>query len=377
MRHIVPAAVAALPWKVVATLVLLACFGSLVLYSSAGGDWKPWALPHLVRFSLLLAVVLLIVRRLSLSFLSQIAWPAYIASLAMLLLVELIGQIGGGSQRWLNLGILTLQPSELMKIAIILLLARFYDQLPIGYINSWRGIVPPLTVVALPAALILVQPDLDAAIVLVGLSMVVMFLAGPPLGIFVAAAAVTLVSAPLAYLFVLEPYQQQRLTSFLMPESDPLGAGYHVIQSKIAIGSGGFWGRGFLDGSQARLSYLPEHHTDLVFAALVEEWGLVGGLAVVAAYFVLLRWGFNVASRASGRFGRLTAMGLVTMLFLYIAMNMLTATGLTPVMGMPLPLISHGGSAMLTVMVAFGILMAIEREEGKGRPRHDLPTIGG
>jgi rod shape determining protein RodA len=194
--------------------------------------------------------------------------------------------------------------------------------------------------------------------------------------IFVASTAVTLVASPLAFLFVLEPYQRERLTSFVMPESDPLGAGYHVIQSKIAIGSGGFWGRGFLDGSQARLGYLPEHHTDLVFAALVEEWGLVGGLAVMAAYFLLLRWGFKVASEASGRFGRLTAMGLVAMLFLYIAMNILTATGLTPVMGMPLPLISHGGSAMLTVMIGFGILMAIEREKRKDCVRHDLSAIG-
>lgn len=334
----------------------------------------PWALPHLLRFALLLVAVLLFVRRLSLSILTQIAWPAYIGSLALLVLVEVIGQVNGGSQRWLNLGLLTLQPSELMKIAIILLLARFYQQLPVGYVTSRRGIVPPLIVVALPALLVLVQPDLDAAVFLIGLGVVIMFLAGLPLGVFVGAGAACLIAAPLAYLFVLKPYQQQRLTGFLMPENDPLGAGYHIIQSKIAIGSGGFWGRGFLNGSQARLSYLPEHHTDLVFAALAEEWGMVGGLAVLAAYFWLLKWGSRVAARAGTRFGKLTAMGLVTMLFLYIAMNMLTATGLTPVMGMPLPLISHGGSAMLTVMVAFGILMAIEREETEGRSRMGLGT---
>ena len=372
MRDIVPAAIAALPWKIVSLLVLLTGFGSLVLYSSAGGEWMPWALPHLIRFGVLLVAVLLVVRRLPLSFLSQIAWPAYVGSLALLVLVEVIGQVNGGSQRWLNLGLLTLQPSELMKIAIILLLARFYQQLPMGYVTSWRGIVPPLIVVALPALLVLIQPDLDAAVFLIGLGVVVMFLAGLPLGVFVGAGVACLIAAPLAYMFVLEPYQQQRLTGFMMPESDPLGAGYHVIQSKIAIGSGGFWGRGFLDGSQARLSYLPEHHTDLVFAALAEEWGMVGGLAVLAAYFLLLRWGFRVAAKAGTRFGKLTAMGLVVMLFLYIAMNMLTATGLTPVMGMPLPLISHGGSAMLTVMVAFGILMAIERQETEGRSRMGL-----
>ncbi|NVD45012.1 rod shape-determining protein RodA [Qipengyuania atrilutea] len=365
MRDVVPPAIAALPWKVVTLLVLLASFGSLVLYSSAGGSWTPWALPHIVRFCLLLGAVLLIVRRLPLAFLRRIAWPAYIASLAMLILVELIGQVGGGSQRWLNLGVLTIQPSELMKIAIIISLARFYEQLPTGYVNSWRGVVPPIVAVSLPAILVLIQPDLDAAVFLLGLGFVMMFLAGLPLGIFVGTGAAALVAAPIAYLFLLEPYQQKRLLSFLNPESDPLGTGYHVIQSKIAIGSGGFWGRGFLEGSQARLSYLPEHHTDLVFAALAEEWGMIGGLAVLAAYFFLLRWGFQVAARAGSRFGKLSAMALVVMLFLYIAMNMLTATGLTPVMGMPLPLISHGGSAMLTVMIAFGILMAIDRE-GKG-----------
>lgn len=368
MREVIPAAIAALPWKIIFILVALATFGGLVLYSAAGGSWKPWAMPHLIRFWLLLGVAVLIIRRLPLDFFRQFALPAYLASLAMLLLVELIGQIGGGSQRWLNLGVLTLQPSELTKIAIVLLLARFFEGLPAGYRNTWRAILPPLIVISAPAALVLIQPDLDAALVLAVTGAAIMFLAGLPLRYIIGGSAVASLCAPFAYFFLLQPYQQERLASFIAPESDPLGMGYHVLQSKVAIGAGGFWGRGFLEGSQARLNYLPEHHTDLVFAALVEEWGLVGGLAVMLTYYALLKWSFKVALSARSNFGRLTAMGMVVTLFLYIAMNMLTATGLTPVMGMPLPLISHGGSAMLTVMIAVGILMAIELEEVRSRP---------
>lgn len=362
MGNLVPTSIAVLPWKIIFTLIALATFGTLVLYSAAGGAWLPWALPHYIRFWLLLSLALLIVRRVPLSILRELALPAYLGSLAMLLLVELIGQIGGGSQRWLNLGVITLQPSELMKIALVLLLARFYEQLPTAYINTGQGVWPPLLFMSLPSLLVLVQPDLDAALVLLATGMLIVFLAGIPLRFFIISGLVAALSAPIAYFFLLEAYQQTRLLSFVSPESDPLGAGYHVIQSKIAIGSGGFWGRGFLDGSQARLNYLPEHHTDLVFAALSEEWGLVGGFGVMLAYFFLLRWSFSIGLSARSRFAKLVAMGLTATLFLYVAMNMLTATGLTPVMGMPLPLISHGGSAMLTVMLAVGILMAIERE---------------
>lgn len=362
MRELVPAKVAALPWRIIFLLIAIAAFGALVLYSAAGGGWT-WAGPHVVRFGLLLAVIVVVVRRIPLDVFRRLAIPAYAGCLLLLILVELLGQMSGGSQRWLSLGGFTLQPSELMKIAIILLLARFYEHLPAGMVPTRRAIWIPLAILALPAALVLVQPDLDAAVLIIAVGAVVMFLGGLPLRIFGGAAITAAIVAPLAYFLVLEEYQQRRLTSFLAPETDPLGAGYHVIQSQIAIGSGGLFGKGFLGGSQARLNYLPEHHTDLVFAALAEEWGFVGGAALMFAYFLLLRWGFQTASAARSRFGRLAVLGLTTMIFFYIAMNMLTATGLTPVMGMPLPLVSHGGSAMLTVMLAIGVIMAVEREE--------------
>ncbi len=369
MRNLAPPQVAEMPWRIIFLMVAIATFGGLVLYSAANGSMQPWAMPHMMRFTVLLVGILVVVRRLPLDFMRVMSLPAYIACLALLILVEVIGQIGGGSQRWLNLGFITIQPSELMKIAIVILLARFYEQLPTGMTRTWRAVVPPLVVMALPAALVLIQPDLDAAVVLVAGGIVIMFLAGLPMIIFGAVAGVTAVVAPFAYFFLLEPYQQTRLTSFLSPESDPLGAGYHVIQSKIAIGSGGLFGKGFLNGSQSHLAYLPEHHTDLVFATLAEEWGLVGGLLLLFAYFLLLRWCVGVAMKSNNRFGRLTAMGLTATIFFYIAMNVLTATGLTPVMGMPLPLVSHGGSAMMTVMLSIGIIMAIDRDNSRSTPR--------
>lgn len=326
---------------------------------------QPWALPHLVQFIVFLMVAL-VVRKLRLDTIRALVMPAYVGCLLLLILVEVIGQVGGGSQRWLSLGPITLQPSELMKLAIILALARFYELLPPAATHTFAAVWPALLIMVIPAALILVQPDLDAALILMVGGVVVMFLAGLPLRFFAAAAAFAAVLAPLAYFFALKDYQRTRLGSFLNPEADPLGAGYHAIQSKIAIGSGGFFGKGFLNGTQGHLDYLPEHHTDLIFATLFEEWGLVGGLAVLVTYLWLLRWGYRTAAASPSRFGKLLAGGLTTTLFFYVAMNMLTATAITPIMGVPLPLISHGGSAMMTIMLLAGLIMAIERDARRG-----------
>ena len=355
---------ATFPWRIILLVTGLALFGTAVLYSAADGSMSPWATPHLVQFVVFM-VMALVIRWLSTEHLKLIAFPAYVVCLLLLILVEAIGQIGGGAQRWLSLGPITIQPSELMKIAIILALARLYDLLPAGAVPTWSAIWPALVLMGAPAALVLIQPDLDTALILIVAGALVMFLAGLPLKVFGWAAGIAAVLAPLAYFFVLKEYQQTRLISFLAPETDPLGTGYHVIQSKIAIGSGGIFGKGFLKGSQGQLDYLPEHHTDLVFATLFEEWGLIGGLALLLAFLVLFRWGNNVACAATSRFGKLLVAGLTATIFFYVAMNMLTATGITPVMGVPLPLISHGGSAMMTIMIAFGLIMAIERGEAQ------------
>ncbi len=296
----------------------------------------------------------------------DIAFPGYAIVLALLLIVELLGAVSGGSQRWLDLGFIRLQPSELMKLFIVLALARFFDMLPAGEIRRWNAIWLPGVLIGLPAALVMLQPDLGTALMIVAGGVTVMFLAGLPLRLFIAAGASIAVIAPLAYFFVLRDYQRNRVLVFLDPESDPLGAGYHITQSKIAIGSGGFFGKGFLNGTQSHLDYLPEGHTDFVFATMAEEWGLVGGLFVIGAFLLLFRWGMGVASKAPTRFGRLAAAGLTSTIFYYFTINLMMVMGLAPVVGIPLPLVSFGGTAMLTVMICIGMLMSIERSS---RPR--------
>jgi rod shape determining protein RodA len=370
MSRSIPAGIASLPWGLFALLTTLSLFGTAVLYSAAGGSMTPWAGPHLRQF-VLFAGVALVVRAIPLGVIRSLTVPAYVGCLLLLILVEVIGQLGGGSQRWLNLGFMTLQPSELMKIAVVLALARFYETLPPVAIRSWTAIWPAAVMLLVPAALIAIQPDLDTGLVVVLIGAVIMFLAGLPLRLFLAAGAAMAVLAPLAYLFALKDYQRTRLLGFLDPESDPLGTGYHAIQAKVAIGSGGLWGKGFLNGTQSHLDYLPEHHTDLIFATLFEEWGLIGGLAILFAFMWLLHWGARVAQLSPTRFGKLLASGLTITLFSYVAMNIATATALTPIMGVPLPLISHGGTAMLTVMLLFGLLMAVQRDARmSGRARN-------
>ncbi len=361
---IVPAPIAELPWKLILTLFCLAGFGGVVLYSAAGGHLMPWAAPHLVRFTVALALAIGI-SRFSPDFWKRLTFPIYGVVLAMLLLVELLGQIGGGSQRWLNLGVITLQPSELMKPTIVLAVALFFDRLPPSKLYTFDAIWPPLVLMGLPSALVLLQPDLGTTITIVAGGVVVAFMAGLPMRLFVGAGAAIAVIAPLAFFFVLHDYQRGRVTTFLDPSADPLGAGYHISQSKIAIGSGGLWGKGFLNGTQSHLNYLPEGHTDFVFATMSEEWGLMGGIAILIGFALLFRWGFAVALRANTRYGKLVAAGLTTTIFFYVAINLMMVMGLAPVVGIPLPFLSHGGSSMLTIMICIGLIMSVDRKPGR------------
>ncbi len=362
---IVPPVLANLSWRPIFLLLLLGTFGSIVLYSAAGGSFTPWAQSHFVRLCIFLAMAIML-SRVKVDTWKTITFPLYGVILALLLVVELLGAVSGGSQRWLDLGIIRLQPSELMKLAIILAIARFYDLLPAGEIRRWTAIWPAAAMIGLPALLVMIQPDLGTAIMVILGGLTVMFLAGLPLWIFLGGAAVIAVAAPLAYFFVLRDYQRNRILTFLDPESDPLGTGYHITQSKIAIGSGGIFGKGFLNGSQSHLDYLPEGHTDFIFATMAEEWGFVGGLIIIGAFLAFIRWGMNVSQRAEGKFARLVAGGLSMTIFFYFMINLMMVMGLAPVVGIPLPLVSHGGTAMLTVMLCVGILMSIERQR-KGR----------
>jgi rod shape determining protein RodA len=276
--------------------------------------------------------------------------------------VEMVGFVGKGAQRWIDLGFIRLQPSEFMKPAIVLVLARFYDLLPAGDVRRWRGLWPAAALVLVPFSLILVQPDLGTATMVLLSGITVMFIAGLPMWYFMSAAGAVAVALPVLFAFM-HDYQRRRVFTFLDPESDPLGAGYHISQSKIAIGSGGMWGKGYLNGSQSHLQYLPEGHTDFVFATMVEEWGLVGGALLIIAFLMVVRWGMNVSRKASTRFGKLTAAGLSMTIFFYFSVNLMMVMGLAPVVGIPLPLVSFGGSAVMTVMLCLGVLMSLERQQ--------------
>ena len=360
MSSVIPAPIARQPWRMLIPLFLLVSFGAAVLYSAAGGSMQPFAASHLLRFAifLLMASIITSVPKQLVIFLT---YPAYIVVLLLLMAVEAMGAMGGGSQRWLNLGPIVLQPSELMKPVVVLVLARFYEALPIGLIGTWRALVPAGVMIGFPMALVLLQPDLGTALAIGFGGAVVMFLAGLPMRWFMIGGAAAAVAAPLAFFFGLKEYQQRRVTTFLDPESDPLGSGYHITQSKIAIGSGGFFGKGFNEGSQSHLQYLPEPHTDFVFATMAEEWGLLGGLFVLVAFAIILHWGWRVARQSQDRFGRLLAGGMTATIFFYVAINLMMVMGLAPVVGIPLPFMSHGGSSMMTNMICIGALMMVNR----------------
>ncbi|MFN4241398.1 MAG: rod shape-determining protein RodA [Erythrobacter cryptus] len=371
-RGIVPEPIARQPWEMLIPLLLLTGFGGLVLYSAGGGAMMPFALPHFLRFGVF-AVMAWVIAALSRPTIDMLTYPAYLAVLLMLLAVEIVGAVGGGSQRWLELGPIRIQPSELMKPAVVLALARFYAMLPSGMIGTWRSVVPAGVLIALPIGLVLMQPDLGTSVAIAFGGVVVMFLAGLPLWWFLLAGGAAVAAAPLLYFFALHDYQRARVTTFLDPESDPLGAGYHIAQSKIAIGSGGIFGKGFNNGTQSHLDYLPEPHTDFVFATMAEEWGLVGGLFVLAMYALILRWGWKVAGEVEDRFSALLAAGATATIFFYIAINLLMVMGMAPAKGIPLPWMSHGGSSMMTNMICIGLLMMVNRWNREA-PRRGLVT---
>jgi rod shape determining protein RodA len=359
--NFVPAPLAQLPWKIILLVLAIGCFDLLVMYSAAGGSLRPWALSQGIRFFVFLACAVGLSRVRDTTW-SMIALPAYGVLIGMLILVELIGAVRGGGQRWLDLGIIRLQPSELMKVFIVLAVARFYDALPPNETRRFSAIWPASLLILIPAALVMKQPDLGTALMIMFGGITVMFLAGVPLRLFIGGALAVGAAVPLAVNFVLHGYQRNRILVFLDPESDPLGIGYHISQSKIAIGSGGIFGKGFLNGTQSHLDYLPEGHTDFALATMMEEWGLVGGILLILAFFVIVQWGVMVALRAQTRFARLAAAGLASTIFYYVAINMAMVMGLAPVVGVPLPLISFGGSAQMSVMLCIGILMSIDRQ---------------
>jgi rod shape determining protein RodA len=358
---IIPQPLARIPWRLLFLVIGIGTLGVLTLYSAAGGSMNPWALKQSIVFLFFLCVAVG-TSWVKESTIKTASFPIYAVVLVMLILVEMLGFVGKGAQRWLDVGPVRLQPSEFMKPVMVLVLARFYDLLPPADIRRWRGIWPAALLLGFPVFLILLQPDMGTALMILFIGVTVMFVAGLPWWLFAGSAALVAVAAPLAYTMMHE-YQRKRVLTFLDPESDPLGSGYHITQSKIAIGSGGLFGKGYLQGSQSHLDYLPEGHTDFVFSTMVEEWGFVGGLILILAFAAVIRWGMQLSLRAKTRFGQLTAAGLSATIFFYASINLMMVMGLAPVVGVPLPLVSYGGSAVMTVMLCIGILMAIERQQ--------------
>ncbi len=348
-------------WLFVLLLCLVAAFGITVLFSAGGeageGSFDPWASRQAVRFAAGL-VLMLVVAVIDIRIWLRYSYVIYLAGFGLLVAVELGGSAGMGAQRWIHLGLITIQPSELMKLAIVMSLARYFHSSSADDIRRPLFLIAPLLMVAVPSVLVLRQPDLGTALMLTIGGAVIFFLAGVRLLQFGLVGLLGLVSAPVVWQF-LHTYQKKRVLSFLNPESDPLGAGYHIIQSKIALGSGGIFGKGFLLGTQSHLNFLPEKQTDFIFTMLAEEFGLVGGLALLGIYVLLLIYGFTISLRCRNQFGRLLGMGVTTIFFLYVFINIAMVTGLLPVVGVPLPLISYGGTAMITLLFGFGLLMCV------------------
>tara|TARA_R110002072_G_scaffold34089_4_gene102413 strand:+ start:1306 stop:2451 length:1146 start_codon:yes stop_codon:yes gene_type:complete len=345
-----------LNWTLVLLLVLLGAAGIGMLYSVADGAWDPWAIRHATRFAAGLGMMIF-VALFPPRFWIGLAYPIYFGALALLLGVELVGVTIQGSQRWLELGPIRMQPSEFMKIALVLALARFYHDLPADKVNSPFGLLTPLFFIGAPAALILNQPDLGTTVLLIATGVVMVFLSGLSWKIIAGAAGAAAVGIPVFLRFGLEDYQRARILTFLNPEDDPMGAGYHIMQSKIALGSGGFTGRGFMEGTQSHLNFLPEKQTDFIFTMLGEEFGFVGGVAILLIYAIVLANAVAIATSCKSKFLRLTVMGVATTFALYVFINTGMVTGMLPVVGVPLPLISYGGTVMLTVLFGFGLIL--------------------
>ena len=344
------------PWLFVLLLGGIAAIGYVALWTAGSGNPDAYAQKHALRFGFCL-VIMLSIAFIDIRIILRFAWVGYALALGLLVLVLFHGNVGKGAQRWIDLGPVQLQPSELMKIMLALGLAAWFHRASWERMGNPLFLIPPALMVLVPVGLILKQPNLGTALITAMVGAAVFWAAGMRWWKFALMAGATAIAAPIAYDH-LRDYQRARITTFLDPESDPLGAGYNIIQSKIALGSGGMWGKGFLQGTQGHLNFLPEKQTDFIFTLIAEEFGFTGAIATLFMLLAVIVFCYIVAFRSRHQFGRLLAIGLGTNFFLYVFVNVAMVTGAIPVGGVPLPLISHGGSAMLTVMIGFGLLLS-------------------
>lgn len=346
----------ALNWSLLILVTCLACVGFTALYSAAGGNFSPWASKQMVRFFIGLCAAI-IIALVDIRFWYRMTWPIYILGLALLMIVEIKGRIGMGAQRWIDLGFMQIQPSEMMKIAVVMALARYFHPAAPEDMRRIFFLIIPALIILSPVGLVLLQPDLGTSLMTVMVGGGMFFIAGAPIWIFITLFILGLISIPIGWHFI-HDYQKQRVLTFLNPESDPLGAGYHITQSKIALGSGGMQGKGFLQGTQSHLNFLPEKQTDFIFTLWAEEWGFFGGVFLLVLFGLIFIYGIGVALRIKHNYGRYLAMGITMNFSIYVFVNIAMVMGLIPVVGAPLPLISYGGTSMLAAMIGFGLLMS-------------------
>jgi rod shape determining protein RodA len=354
-------------WGLVALVLAISAIGIAILYSAARGSWTPWAGRQMVHLGVGM-IIMMSIAMVDVRIWLRQAYLAYGVAIALLIVVDVVGRVGGGAQRWIDFGGIHLQPSELMKLALVLALARYFHGLTLDQVGKPLMLIPPILLLALPAALVLRQPNLGTTMLLAIGTAAVMLCAGVRLWKFVLVGIATGAAIPVAWSF-LKDYQKRRVYTFLDPSQDPLGAGYNILQSKIALGSGGIFGKGFLNGTQGQLRFLPEMQTDFVFTVLAEEFGMVGCLILLGLYVLVLIYGFAIALRARSQFGRLVAIGVTTQMFLYLFINMAMVMGLVPVVGIPLPLVSYGGTAMLTLLAGAGLLISVSIHRDVEIPR--------
>jgi len=348
--------ISGMSWSLLLLIIIMAGIGFLALYSAASGNLDPWASRQMMRFAVGL-VGLFVVSLIDIRWWYKLAYPLYILGFVLLIIVEIMGHTGMGAQRWINLGFIQLQPSEFMKIVTVMALARYFHAAHLSDMRSIKFLIPAALLILAPVGLVLLQPDLGTSLMIVMAGLSVFFIAGAPLWMFISGGVITVLSMPVAWFFM-HDYQKRRVETFLNPESDPLGAGYHITQSKIALGSGGVEGKGFLQGTQSRLNFLPEKQTDFIFTLWAEEWGLLGGfflLAIAGAIFFL---GYRIAMGCKHAYGRILTVGLTVNFSLYVFINIGMVMGLLPVVGAPLPLVSYGGTSMLAILISFGLIQS-------------------
>ena len=348
-----------LDWRLIGLICVVACVGVAMLYSIAGGDWQPWAVKHAIRFGALL-LVMLAMAMVHPKWWFRAAYPLYGLLLLLVLMIEFtpLGYVAGGARNWLNLGFIRIQPAEFIKLGLVLALARWYHSHTAQEARwSWK-LLFPAAMVGVPFILIAKQPDLGSAMVVGLTGAAVMFVAGLSWRVLAAGALAAVATIPPFVMFVMHDYQRNRVLTFLNPEADPSGTGYNIIQSKIALGSGGVLGKGYGLGSQSQLEFLPERHTDFIFSTVAEEFGFIGSFAILACYVAIILISLRIASLAHSHFGRIAAAGMTAFFALFVLINGAMVMGMAPVVGVPMPLLSYGGSSMMTVMFGFGLILS-------------------